>query len=398
MIEIEFSVIEEPSSALKELLEKFQKLHHVKVNIRPMSWKDAWSELLTCALYGKGPDVSHIGSTWSSSLLAMNALRPFSITEINKFGGSNAFHKACWQSCLDDGQTAFALPWEAYTHIILYRRELLQNAHVDEATAFKSAESMERTLIDLQASGVETPLILSIQGDLTGTLHRVSSWVWGAGGDYISPDGRRPLFGQPAALKGMSAFFNLYRFLGPSVRSLSWPEMVNYFFTNDVAVAILGIKESYEWFMRKQTSTELLPEFGAAPMPGVPWVGGDNLVVWKHSLSYDHEQVAVALASFLVDKAAQKEQTEYKNGGFIPTRQDALAALPYPESRLTQAVHRTMELGRPYLGIGLWSKVENHLVMALDQVSQDIIAGKEPVEAVQDNIVPLAQRLERTLS
>jgi hypothetical protein len=57
-----------------------------------------------------------------------------------------------------------------------------------------------------------------------------------------------------------------------------------------------------------------------------------------------------------------------------------------------------MEAGRPYYGIGLWSKVENQLILALDQVSQEVVAGKKPIDAVQENIEPIAQRLERTLS
>ena len=41
-----------------------------------MEWGDAWPQLIGIATQGQGVDVSHVGSTWVSSLMTMNALRP----------------------------------------------------------------------------------------------------------------------------------------------------------------------------------------------------------------------------------------------------------------------------------------------------------------------------------
>ena len=81
-ISLNFSLIGPPSQKLPELLGEFQNRHTIKVNLLSMSWENAWPNLLTQALYGKGAGVSHIGSTWGSSLLAMNALREFKPQEI----------------------------------------------------------------------------------------------------------------------------------------------------------------------------------------------------------------------------------------------------------------------------------------------------------------------------
>jgi len=68
MIEIEFSLTtDSPNDILivRKLLEEFQAQQKVSVRLSTMAWEDAWQQLFTITMQGKGPDVSHVGSTWS---------------------------------------------------------------------------------------------------------------------------------------------------------------------------------------------------------------------------------------------------------------------------------------------------------------------------------------------
>lgn len=64
--------------------------YHIHIRLRRLAWDTAWSDLVKVALYGDGPDVSEIGSTWLGDLGAMNALRLFDKADITMFGRSLA--------------------------------------------------------------------------------------------------------------------------------------------------------------------------------------------------------------------------------------------------------------------------------------------------------------------
>ncbi len=397
MLELELSLIGDPNPALAPLLEAFQAQHHIRVKLRNMTWENAWPELLTFALHDTGPDISHIGSTWAGSLVAMNALRPFTPAEVKAWGGAEVFLDACWQSgMLRDQAQVWALPWTSFTFILCYRRDLLQKAGVDEASAFSSAEALARTLARLQAAGVEIPFVVPSGHLLVDTLHYTASWVWDAGGDLMSADGRQPLFTQPAALAGFEAYFNLFRWLAPAARHLEETQAQDLFAGGQAAVAVIAADAPYAW-NESNAAPEVLANLGAAPMPGVPWVGGDNLVIWRHlRASPERERAAVALVNFLAKQSAQQA---IAHGPLLlaPTRRDALATLPNPDSLLTQAVTRSLQTGRAYHPVAQWSKLENQLGAALSTVGKDVLAGNEPAAALRQHLDPLARRLEITL-
>jgi len=94
MTDIEFSIIpdsDQDGEVIRRLVEDFRAKSQINVHVHGMTWGEAWPVLLTTASQGKGPDVSHIGSTWVSSLVIMNALRPFSAMEVAATGGAQAF-------------------------------------------------------------------------------------------------------------------------------------------------------------------------------------------------------------------------------------------------------------------------------------------------------------------
>jgi hypothetical protein len=58
-------------------LDAFESQYRVRVQPQNTAWGGAWDELLHFALYGQGADVSEIGSTWLSSFIDMEAIRPY---------------------------------------------------------------------------------------------------------------------------------------------------------------------------------------------------------------------------------------------------------------------------------------------------------------------------------
>ena len=117
------------ASDLQPILARFEAQHHVKVKVRVFSWETGWTELVKFALYGHGPDVSEIGSTWASTLAATNALHAFSVREIAAVGGRYAFLHPSWQSCYIAGEPEmWAIPWLSNVRLVFYRADRLQRA------------------------------------------------------------------------------------------------------------------------------------------------------------------------------------------------------------------------------------------------------------------------------
>src|SRR5262249_29893323 len=140
---------------LRRLLNTFEAQFHTRVKIRVLSWNQAWPEMMNYALYGGGPAVSEIGSTWVGSLVGMNRLRSFKTQEVSD---PAKFLSAAWQTTsLYGDPTVWAMPWLTDTRILYYRRDLLEKAGVDPQSAFESAEAMEHSLSRLPMDTDVTP-------------------------------------------------------------------------------------------------------------------------------------------------------------------------------------------------------------------------------------------------
>ncbi len=399
MTELEFSLIGEPTPTLRSLLKTFEAEQRVHVRLRLLDWEKAWPELLTYALYDRGPDVAHVGSTWGGSLVAMNSLRNFTQQEIRTMGGAEAFLPQAWQSgWMPDRSEVWSLPWAAYTFLLCYRRDLLHQAGVDEEGAFADSEALAKTLGQLRAAGVETPWVVPVDPSFVDVLHHVASWVWGAGGDFISMDGQSSLLLQANTLNGLRSYLDLLRFMQPLFVHLDELAAQQIFARGGAGATILGSGTLYSMVMDQEAASEVLDNLGVVPVPGVPWIGGDNLVVWKHTQGYpERERAALALVRFLTSRAAQQASAQGEDV-MLPTRPDAIGALPLSGSLLTQAVLRSLQTGRAYHSVAMWSRIETQLSSALGRIGEEILAGLDTEQALQKHLEPLARRLEVTLS
>src|SRR3972149_5945361 len=103
MVEIEFTVmegLEGDANNLLPILEAFEKQYRIHVNLTGITWVKGWAEIAKFGVFGHGPDVSSIGTSWIGSLAPMQALRPFTPQEVRALGGAEAFFESSWQTGL----------------------------------------------------------------------------------------------------------------------------------------------------------------------------------------------------------------------------------------------------------------------------------------------------------
>jgi multiple sugar transport system substrate-binding protein len=397
MADLELSIMAhslDPVNDLKPWLEQFETENHVNINLVVLDWDTAWSDILKSAIYHHGPDISEIGSTWVSSLIGMNALRPLTNEELVLLGGQAAYLPTMWESGKIAGENrVWAFPWLAYTRVLFFRRDLFIKAGIDEQTAFIDHKALVQTLERLKSSGIS-----NIWGVPTrqnqDTLHNISSWVWQSGGDFISHDGHHILFHCEEALNGMQDYFELYRYLAVDPDHPDEPE--SFFRLGKSVIAPSG---PWMWPSEILGNPDVPPEvsanIGAAPIPGVPFVGASDLVIWKHC---HNDRLALKLLQHLTSLKIQLGYAPIS--GLLPVRHDVLEKPPYSTDPIYQVMCRSLRVGHSFPNLPLWGLVENKLSTALDRVWADILTQPQIDirSTLRKYLEPLAQQLELTLS
>lgn len=377
---LSFSYIGDLSVELRELLREFEQIRNVKLDLVPMKWEGAWPKLLTYALHGKGPDISHVGSTWVSSLLAMNSLREFSAREVEMLGGSQAFTAPAWQSAsLQDDPRVWSIPWSSFTFLLLYRRDHLKTAKIDEARAFETPAALLETVRQLRASGFNSPLALPAGKPFLDRVHLAASWIWGAGGNYIGEDNRTATMNDPRTRSGLKAFFELYRAMSPADFDLGYEETLERFQTGETSLVFADC--GYPAVLA-QASPQRMEQVGLHSLPGVPFVSGDNLVIWQTTRQYpERERLALELVSFLVSASAQSRFS--KTMEQFPVRLAALETLECEIKPLAAVLKETFLAGRAHKSVHLWSRYEQQLGHAFDEISADVLhKANLPVDSI----------------
>jgi multiple sugar transport system substrate-binding protein len=397
-LELSFhSHADDNAEQIRSRLDGFRRTHrNIDLPITVLPWDTAWSELVRIALYKDGADVSEIGTTWLASFVGMDALRPFTLPELARMGGEAAFLPASWQNgSLIGDQSQWGIPWLADTRVIFYWRDMLEHAGIDEATAFQSFDQMQNTLARLQANGIPTPWAVTTR-NTHNTLYNIASWVWAAGGDFVTADGAHIALDEAATRAGLQAYFDLYRFMPQSAAPMDGVQTFELFQAQRTAALMSG-----PWFLstlRQQgVSPYTLARIGIALPPGPSFVGGTTLAIWKH-LRHDQAQTAVDLIRYLVTDPAWLDF--YLQSGMLPARLDLLARPAFGDDPHYQMMIQSLQRGRTHARLAMWGLIEERLTATLAQIWHEIRGNpaQDTAALISKYINPLAQRLEATLT
>lgn len=372
--------------------DEFEQETRIRVHLIPINWSR--TAIFDYGIYGHGPDVSEVGTSWVSSLAAINALRPFTPDEVHSVGGPEAFLSGAWKSCLTpEASHVWSLPWVCNSMVLYYRRDYLEQfgiARTEEEfrNAFATHSALVETLNRLQAAGIQYPLALWITQDWN-VIHNTASWVWGAGGEFLVPAGNRVAINQPAALAGLRDYFNLRVFMNPAC--IPENNSLNQLQRGEPAVAVEG--ESTYFYFRDHQPDELA-KWGITSVPGVPYVGGSNLVIWKHTRQAD---AAVKWVKFLIKKISEQLRTP-RNDGF-PAGRKALDQLSASGDRFVVGFVSSLQQGRSHVSARLWGLIEERLMGVLPNIWEEVLTDSSAKvdEILHRYLDSLAQRLNKTL-
>jgi ABC-type glycerol-3-phosphate transport system substrate-binding protein len=400
MTTIEFTSIPDTASDYHlqlELLTEFKKLTGINVKLTRMDWGDAWPQLINISTHGQGADISHVGSTWVSSLVSMNALRAIPSHIITKIGGEESFIHSAWQSVLMEGErTAWAIPLSAYTYAVAYRRDLLAQAGLDGATAFATPLAFEETVRKLEAlHGAEHAWLMPyIPFPYNDFVHTAASWVWSSGGHLIDNRGKQVLFDSPATLAGLKSYLKLLRHL-PGVDYLGTDQCMEMLVQGKAAAVLTDTRYLLDHLNNDSLEAN---NIGTASPMSIPWSGGGNLVIWRHTYGYpDRLEAAFKLAEFLTRKSIMLEVG--RRAHVLPARVDALDELIPTEHPLRPVMVQLVSSARTYRSIPLWRRIESQLGQELSAIAKTMFENKDAdLDALlQETMGTLTYRLNLTL-
>ncbi len=395
MQEIELSIFDrgDHGTLIQLMLDEFEQAHKVHVNLQVLDWEAGWSNLVEFALYGNGPDLSEVGSTWVMDFVRMNAVSNLSSGEIMRIGSERDFFPSNWNSGIaassqSQASILWAIPWTSDVRLAYYRRDLFEKANIDPAHTFEHIDSLTEAVQTLKTRNVALPVILPALRSRIN-LHNMASWIWDAGGDLLTTDGNRVAFDSQEALRGMRYYFQLGQYIPENRHKITDMEADQLFFSGEAAITFSGA-----WILIDPNMAPTVRDnMSIAAMPGASFVGGTHLLTWKHSRK---REPALALANFLVKQSAEHNMfPTYSLPAYIPSWEKVhFIAEPYFSTILD-----ALQKGRSFPIGQLWGLVEKRLVDAIPTIWEKVLEsdGSDIETILAQNITPLARRINMTL-
>jgi ABC-type glycerol-3-phosphate transport system substrate-binding protein len=399
MTTIEFSLIPDAESdfqTIVRLMADFKQSTGIDVNLKRMEWGDSWQQLIGIATQGHGADISHVGSTWVSSLMTMNAVRPIPNHLISKIGSEQAFVHSTWTNVTsEEDRNVYGIPLSAYVYIVAYRKDLLEQAGLNSKTAFATPQALEESVQKLEAlKAVENAWLMPVvPHPFNDLVHMAASWIWSSGGHIMDNRGKQVVFNSPAALAGLKSFLGLMRRI-PATDYLGADQCMDALINGKAAAVITDARALIVALQNNPN----LENIGAASLMSIPWSGGGSIVVWRHTHGYpDRLEASYKLVEFLARKQTMLNLAG--NSYTLPSRTDALDELFPPDHALRPVMLQLISTGRSYRPIALWHRIEHQFGVELGAVAKELMQ-KPDLDldtAVTRTMNSLADRLNLTL-
>jgi multiple sugar transport system substrate-binding protein len=194
----------------------------------------------------------------------------------------------------------------------------------------------------------------------------MACWVWGAGGTFLNPDDTVITFDDPPARTGMKHFFRLGHYLSQEARYLDDEASQALFWRGDAAITIGG-----HWLLFQATDPLVQSRLGIARVPGVPFVGGYHLVIWRYSR---RETAAMKLVEYLA--GPQMPASLFPVYG-LPPRRNVLEQAEFMQVPPVNQLKNYLEEGRSFPSARMWGSIEKKLVDMLPGIWDDVLASND---------------------
>ena len=356
----------DPVNDTEKIIRPFEKKSGIDVKVQLVGWDVQFDRIRNAAVSGEGPDVTQAGTTQVPFFAALGGFEDLG-GRVSDIGGDGAYAPGIWQTTQlqgDDG--TFAVPWFTEARAIYYRKDLLEKAGVDPATAFEDWDAFRATLEKLKSSGTvdnkKTYAFGSPGKQAFDLVHHVMPFVWDAGGAELNDDATQATIASKQAQEGVRFVADLLPagLYDPTALEKDGTQVEESFKGGRLAVWIGG-----PWVLATVAredddawSDEARANVGVAPMPAGPsgkaytFVGGSNLMMFKSS---ENKDAAWELMKFLSEDSTQTAYADLM--GMFPARLKPQEAAGQKDDNYASFFEAIKE-GRTYAPIPQWGQVE----------------------------------------
>ena len=352
-----------PKEDLQKMVEPFTAKTGVKVDVQEVGWDVQFDRIRNAAVSGEGPDITQAGTTQVPFFAALGGFMDLN-DRVEEIGGKGAYAEGIWNTTQVEGQDGtWAVPWFTEARSLYYRKDVLEKAGVDPATAFTDLNAFKATLQAIKDKVPDIEPFGAPGKKAYDLVHQVMPFVWDHGGAELSDDASQSTINTPEAQQGVEFMADLIPegLFDKSQLERDGTQVENQFKGGRLAVWIGGpwVLGSIDRAEDDTWSDEARENVGVAPMPTGPggkpytFVGGSDLMVFKDT---EHPNEAWALVKFLSEDQTQKDYAALL--GMFPARLEPQQQVG-DSSENHKAFFEAIQSGRTYAPIPQWGQIEN---------------------------------------
>ena len=274
----------------KKVLAPFEKENNCNVTVEVIPWSNYEEKYLTAISSGAGPDLGYMYMEMMNDYIDMGALEPFDsyLTDKEK---DNFYYLD--KGVIDGKQ--YALPIVVgNARILCYNKKLLEQAGVEKAP--ETWDEFLAACKKLKDAGI-TPIQQQWGDASKGSLNSIFfPYLWQAGGDLFSEDGKQATFNSEAGKKAVEFLYSLKKegYLPDSATSLTTNELYEQFKTGQVAFCVVGTNKG-KGFTEAGVDWDYITSL--KDKKNATFVAADSLVLLSGS---NHKDLAAKMALYML--------------------------------------------------------------------------------------------------
>ncbi|MDD5645415.1 MAG: extracellular solute-binding protein [bacterium] len=391
----------------KEILKFEQQNKNIHIQPTVIPWAHAWDRLMHYCKHQdelSPPDVIQIGTTWVPSLSYLGVLRDMqdffdpSITEDIIDPLKNV-------AKLPNTDMILCIPWFSDIRLLYFRKDILKKFGfgINDIDDFESFRTVCTAIQNGRKSDDDIMAYRLSGHPETIFIHDIAPWLWGMGGNFLSPDLRKTAFDEPESRKAFKWYFRLVNDLFAGTERKYGITPPGTFFSGRYAMEISGKSPFYNLANLKHSdfSPEVVANYELTQVPkgskgSFPFIGGSCLAMPK-LCRYPEE--ASEWIKYLISPESQLRHC-YIIGAF-PSRTSILKEFFRDHEQYHGAITTALKNGITFLYTpysSLIGSLEKIITAFTDRVLLAIRTGKFSEELVDQEITKAAAEANYILS
>jgi len=339
----------------------------VKINVTAIPWDAAHNKYQTAIAGGTTPDVAQMGTTWMADFANAFVPTPTSIDTSVFFPGSVKSTVV--------GGTAYGVPWSGDTRVIYYRKDLLAKAGY---TTFPTTWDDFKALAKAMKTKAGAKWGVNLPAGGTDSFQAMLFIPWSAGAELINNDQTKWTLDTPAWVDAMKYYQSFFTdgIANPNPNTGAGAQDAA-FVDGSIPMFVGSPGEIQSLIQAGGPGYE--DKFGVALVPkdksATSFVGGSNLVVFKHSKNQD------AAWKFIEWLSQPEVQIKWrKAAGDLPLVASAWKDPSLAGDPKMTVIGDQLSSGNSPPQVTTWTQVS----AAADRVLEQIVkAGANPAEAMK---------------